>query len=145
MFTENQNISHQRTTSSRKPLNLRVSYTDELAFQLPEALRFVMLKLDFNPTMEFDPGNLPVGIPKTLLDEDGNSLTLLLQLLDRNAEMKNIIFHTDDCLRDYHKYILAGVEFISRPEYKAEGLQVNFMGYADGHYTLLEERNYTES
>ncbi len=80
-----------------------------------------------------------------LNDSDGNKLIIDLQILESNDKIKSIIFHTDDCLRDYHKYILSGVEFISRPEYNAAGLQVNFIDDADNCYTLLEERIYTDS
>jgi hypothetical protein len=64
--------------------------------------------------------------------------------IENKPEFTYIIFHTDDCLRDYHKYTLAGVEFISRPEYTEAGLRVDFLGHEENRYTLLEERIYTD-
>lgn len=144
MLTEQQNIESTQRYKERKPLNLRVSYTPDLEEQLLDALDFVLCKLDFELVQKLNPDQISIGIPEILIDVHGNSLSLLIQLLENKPEITNIIFHTNDCLRDYHKYIVAGVEFVSRPQYTKAGLQVGFMGSGNKCYTLLEEREYLE-
>lgn len=133
-------IKKQRT------LQLRVSYTPELAGKLNTAIYFVMNKLGFMPEEQVDFNkDHPIGEPITLVSAETNTMTLTLQVSENISNLKNIVFHTDDCLRDYHNYSMSGVEFINRPEYITAGLQVNFIDHEDNCYTLLEERNYTES
>ncbi|MFA6945203.1 MAG: hypothetical protein WC220_04805 [Pedobacter sp.] len=145
MINPDQNEINQPIIPDRKPIILRLSYLPDLTHQIADALDFVFEKLKFNPTEEFifreDLNNGPIEFR----DIKGNTLILNMQIIENNPEFKYIIFHTDDCLRDYHKYILAGVEFISRPEYTGDGLRVDFLGNADKRYTLLEERTYTDS
>jgi hypothetical protein len=125
-------------------VTLRVSYTDELLNKLDTALHFVIRKMGFAtlPPLSY---SVLSGNELIQHDPDGNKLTLIFQKLENSAGINTIIFHTDDCLRDYHRYILLGVEFTSRPQYHAAGLQVNFIDDYGNCYTLLEERIYTES
>lgn len=144
MLSEEYNATDQTEAKKRRFLSLRVSYTNELADKLNTALHFVLRKIGFEPQQKLIFDNQS-GNNLIVSDSEGNRLSIDLQILESNDKIKNIIFHTDDCLRDYHKYILSGVEFISRPEYHAAGLQVNFIDDAENCYTLLEERIYTES
>ncbi len=143
MLSEEYNGNDQAEAKKRRFLNLRVSYTNELADKLNTALHFVIHKIGFEPQQQVAFSNQS-GNDLILNDSEGNRLTIDLQMHESNDKIKSITFHTDDCLRDYHKYILSGVEFTSRPEYNAAGLQVNFIDDADNCYTLLEERIYTE-
>lgn len=144
MLTGDYNKNEQAEAVKQKVLNLRVSYTDELAGKLDTALQFVVRKIGFRPAQEFS-YNSQFGKDLILNDPEGNKLNINLQKLGSSNNITSIIFHTDDCLRDYHKYILLGVEFTSRPEYNGSGLQVNFIDDTGNCYTLLEERIYTES
>ena len=145
MVNLNQDERDQPTVPDRKPITLRLSYIPELADKITEALDFVLSKLKFYPVEKFIFSESFCSSEVTLTDAKGNVLTLIMYLLENDPGIRYIIFHTDDCLRDYHKYILAGVEFVNRPEYTGAGLQVDFLGYADNRYTLLEERTYTDS
>lgn len=142
MIGENFNEHGQAEAKKQQALNLRVSYTIEFTNQLNKALHFVTDKIGFNPVEEF---TFIKGLTHIkLYDANGKSLAIHLDLLGEGT-IESIVFHTDDCLRDYHKYIVSGVEFLSRPEYTAAGLQVKFIDEEDNCYTLLEERNYSES
>ncbi|MES3018867.1 MAG: hypothetical protein V4721_13855 [Bacteroidota bacterium] len=127
----------------QKTLNLRVSCTNQLAEKLNAALHFVIKKIGFAPLDKITFTNESKQF--TLFDADGSKLSIDIQIIGHNSYTENIIFHTNDCLRDYHKYTMLGVEFINRPEYNTSGLQVNFIDDNDNCYTLLEERFYTES
>jgi len=143
MLIEEYNGNEQAEAKKHRTLSLRVSYTIGLTDKLNTALHFVINKIGFNPLEEFA---FIKGLKQiTLYDAGGNKLIIDLQILETDATTESIVFHTDDCLRDYHKYIVSGVEFINRPEYKAAGLQVRFIDDQDNCYTLLEERTYTES
>ncbi len=131
-------------TTQPRVFSLRVSYTTELAAQLDTALQFVVRKIGFKPSEQFT-YSIPSENNLILDDTNGNRLIINCQKLESNDRIKSIIFYTDDCLRDYHKYILLGVEFTSRPEYNGSGLQVNFLDHAGNCCTLLEERIYTET
>lgn len=138
------NKVNQTTRSDRRGITLRLSYFPELKHQLADAVNFVLEKLKFYPREKFNPSpDLEEGIIK-LIDLKGDLLTLNIQLVEVNVEFKHITFYTDDCLRDYHKYTLAGVEFVSRPEYINLGLRVDFSGPAEARYSLLEKRIYTD-
>lgn len=142
MIGENFNEHEQAEAKKQQTLNLRVSYTIEFTNQLNKALHFVINKIGFNPLEEF---TFIKGLQHIKLnDANGRSLAIHLDIFDKGA-IESIVFYTDDCLRDYHKYILSGVEFLSRPEYTPAGLQVKFIDEEDNCYTLLEERNYSES
>lgn len=145
MVSQHQNEKDQSTFPNWKPRTLRLSYAPSLANKITSALDFVLDKLKFQPVERFIFNEAFVNKSVTLKDLNGNSLTLDLQIIDNKPEMKNITFYTDDCLRDYHKYLIAGVEFMNRPEYTHAGLQVDFIGNSDNRYTLLEERIYTET
>lgn len=144
MSIRNQKIYNQTDITDSKPLTLRLSYIPKLVPQISAAIDYVLSKLDFRPAEIIDFTERINTGPISLSDHSGNTLTLLLNELDNNQEVKHIIIHTDDCLRDYHKYIIAGVEFINRPEYTNAGLQVDFLDNRDNRYTLLEERIYTD-
>ena len=131
----------------RKPrvLTLRLSYSNRLKHQLADAVNFVLEKLNFYPSEKFNASsklNKEIIVLTSLNEE---LLTLEIKLDENKPEFEHITFYTDDCLRDYHKYIRAGVEFVSRPEYTKFGLRVDFMGHEKALYTLLEERTYTDS
>ncbi len=134
--------NEQAEAKKQRTLTLKVSYTSELADKLNTALHFVINKIGFKPLEEF---TFIKGLTQmTLYDADGTTLIMDLQISGASLNTGNIVFHTDDCLRDYHKYIVSGVEFINRPEYTSAGLQVKFIDDQDNCYTLLEERTYTE-
>ncbi len=143
-MNEDQNEKSRQTISNRGPINLRVSFPARLVSRLSNALDFVLCKLDFTPLHRFNFGEILEGEPARVEDINGNILTLTLNIIKEDTGISNIIFHTDDCLRDYHKYIVSGVEFIKRPEYTSAGLQVEFIGNDNEQYTLLEERVYTD-
>ena len=144
MLSGNYRENDQAEAKRRGTLNLRVSHTKDLVEKLYTALNFVINKIGFIPEQEL---TLPVnsGEDITLVDAGGNILIISLQLIEPGTGTNKIIFHTDDCLRDYHKYLMSGVEFISRPAYNETGLQVDFIDHRDNCYTLLEERFYTET
>ncbi|HQT22578.1 MAG: hypothetical protein B7X86_06130 [Sphingobacteriales bacterium 17-39-43] len=144
MVSKDQNISNQSLRSERRPITLKLSYLPVHVPHIADALDFVIEKLQFIPTEKFLFSESPKNDPIQLKDSNGNLLTLIMQEIKNKPEFNYIIFHTDDCLRDYHKYTLAGVEFISRPEYTDAGLRVDFLGHKENRYTLLEERIYTE-
>ncbi len=137
------NYNHSVITNP-KMMTLRLSYIPELVPQIPAAVDYVLSKLTFEPVEIIDFKERINTGPIVLNDCSGNTLTLILHELNNDQEVKYIIIHTDDCLRDYHKYIIAGVEFINRPEYTNAGLQVDFLDNRDNRYTLLEERIYTD-
>ncbi len=143
MLSEEYNENRQAEVKKNKILNLRVSYPLELTNKLNTALHFVINKIEFSPQEEFT--FIPGLENSTLFDINGNRLVVDLQILKAPTNTANIIFHTDDCLRDYHKYIMSGVEFINRPEYILAGLQVRFIDDKDNCYTMLEDRTYNES
>ncbi len=142
MTGENFNEHQQAEAKKQRIINLKVSYTSELTSQLNNALHFVSDKIGFKAPEEFTFNNGLQHIK--LFDANGNTLAINLNLLEEGA-IESVVFHTDDCLRDYHKYIISGVEFLSRPEYTPAGLQVKFIDGDDNCYILLEERNYSES
>ncbi|OYZ54188.1 MAG: hypothetical protein B7Y19_05165 [Sphingobacteriales bacterium 24-40-4] len=144
MVSKDQNISNQSLRSERRPITLKLSYLPVHVPHIADALDFVIEKLQFIPTEKFLFSESPKNDPIQLKDSNGNLLTLIMQEIKNKPEFNYIIFHTDDCLRDYHKYTLAGVEFISRPEYTDAGLRVDFLGHKENRYTLLEERIYTD-
>lgn len=144
MVSKDQNISNQPISPDCRPINLKLSYSADQVHQIADALDFVIEKLQFLPTEKFFLSKAPKNEPIQLRDSKGNLLTLIMQEIENKPEFNYIIFHTDDCLRDYHKYTLAGVEFISRPEYTNAGLRVDFLGNKENRYTLLEERIYTD-
>jgi len=144
MLNTNQYENEEYAIKSNKPMHLRVTYTPRLAGKLSHAINFVIRKLGFSPAGEISLSGDPAFNPLTVPGANNSKLTIILQKLEDNSGISNIIFHTDDCLRDYHKYILAGIEFISRPEYNEAGLQLSFTDNENNCYTLLEERNYTE-
>ena len=144
MVSQDQNNSIQPIKPERRPITLRLSYKPDHATHIADALDFVIEKLQFLPTEKFLLSDAPKNEPIQLRDSNGNLLTLVMQEIENKPEFNFIIFHTDDCLRDYHKYTLAGVEFISRPEYTDAGLRVDFLGHKEYRYTLLEERIYTD-
>jgi hypothetical protein len=144
MVSQDQNISNQPISPDRRPITLKLSYLPDHVPHIADALDFVIEKLQFLPTEKFFLSEAPKNEPIQLRDSKGNLLTLIMQEIENKPEFNYIIFHTDDCLRDYHKYTLAGVEFISRPEYTNSGLRVDFLGHKENRYTLLEERIYTD-
>lgn len=144
MWNPDKKKYNQPVITGRKPITLRLSYIPKLVPQISAAIDFVLSKLNFHPTEIIDfTERLNTG-PISLKDHEGNTLILLINEWNRDQKIEYVIFHTDDCLRDYHKYVIAGVEFINRPEYTDAGLQVNFLDNRDNRYTLLEERIYTD-
>ncbi|MDO8992738.1 hypothetical protein [Daejeonella sp.] len=144
MVSQDQNSRNQPIRPERRPITLRLSYMPDHVPHIANALDFVIEKLQFLPTEKFLLSEALKNEPLQLRDINGNLLTLIMKEIENKPEFNYIIFHTDDCLRDYHKYILAGVEFISRPEYTDAGLRVDFLGHKENRYTLLEERIYTD-
>jgi len=143
MLSEDNNTNGQAEAKKNVALILRVSYPKELTHKLNTAIDFVVNKIGFTPLKKF---RFVQGSKYIILyDANGDSLDVGLEILEVGANPENIIFHTDDCLKDYHKYLVAGVEFINRPEYNAAGLQVRFIDDESNCYTLLEERTYNES
>lgn len=144
MVSQDQNNGNQSISRERRPITLRLSYLADHVPHLADALDFVIGKLQFLPTEKSLTSEALKNGSMQLRDSNGNLLTLIMKEIKNKPEFNYIIFHTDDCLRDYHKYTLAGVEFISRPEYTDAGLRVDFLGYKENRYTLLEERIYTD-
>lgn len=144
MVSQDQNNSKQPVNPERRPITLKMSYLPAHVPHIADALDFVIEKLQFLPTEKSFLTKVPKNEPIQLRDSNGNLLTLIMQEIEDKPEFNYIIFHTNDCLRDYHKYTLAGVEFISRPEYTDAGLRVDFLGHKESRYTLLEERIYTD-
>ena len=144
MVSQDQNTRNQSIKPERRPITLRLSYMPDHVHHIADALDFVIEKLQFLPTEKFNLGENSKNETIQLKDNNGNILTLIMREIENKPEFNYIIFHTDDCLRDYHKYTLAGVEFISRPEYTDAGLRVDFLGHKENRYTLLEERIYTD-
>lgn len=141
---ERNNINHS-ALPDRKEKTLRLSYCPDLKHELADAVDFVLGKLKFYPTEKFSPTpDLKDGLI-LLKGQNNEYLTLDIKLIEASAELKYITFYTNDCLRDYHKYTLAGVEFLSRPEYSKLGLRVDFLGNKQQTYSLLEQRIYTTS
>lgn len=135
---------NQPDVNERKPLTIRLSYVPELIPQIPAAIDYILSKLNFLTNEKINiPEQINTG-PICLRDKDGNTLILEINELQNKQEIKYLIIHTTDCIRDYHKYTIAGVEFINRPEYTEAGLQVDFIDNRDNRYTLLEERTYTD-
>jgi hypothetical protein len=144
MLSGHYNGKSQTEAEKRTNLALKVSYTPNLTDKLNTALQFVINKMGFIQEQKVIFNHEPLS-SITLIDPEGKTLTITLDLVEKGTGIENITFHTEDCLRDYHKYLMSGVEFISRPEYHTAGLQVNFIDNENNHYTLLEERIYTES
>jgi hypothetical protein len=144
MLNPNQNNRDQPKLTDRKPITIRLSYIPDLAKKIPDAINFILMSMSFQmeEAINFDKIYFPE--PIILQDIHGKTITLIIKELDNDPEIKHIIVHTDDCLRDYHKYLIAGIEFVNRPEYTPAGLQVDFLGNND-RYTLLEERTYSEN
>lgn len=57
---------------------------------------------------------------------------------------KPMVINTDDCLRDYHKLRMAGINFEGMPRYTPNGLEVVVADKNGNRYTLLEKRNYDD-
>lgn len=137
------------TVTGSKLRSLRLSYNDSGpkavgARSLKYALRYVLHKLNFQPAFMIDP-DTRVNSEKILLqDQTGSDLLLEIEKLPAETDLAGIVFYTDNCLRDYHKYITLGVEFTSRPQYCEHGLKVEFLAPDDSVYTLLEKRSYSE-
>jgi len=144
MVIQDQNTKNELNSSERRPLTLRLSFAKNQFPDLADAIDFVLEKLQFLPIEKFFLIDYPADETLQLKDFKGNQLTLILGEIEEKKDFNYIIFHTDDCLRDYHKYTHAGVEFISRPEYIEAGLRVDFLGTGENRYTLLEERIYTD-
>jgi len=142
MLSEDFNKNAQAEARKPRSLNLRVSYTNELSVKLNKALHFVADKIGFRPIEDFT--FIKESVEMRLHDSTGNTLILNLETHETGVNRDTIIFYTDDCLRDYHRYIVSGVKFISPPEYTEAGLQVCFIDEEDNRYTLLEERSYSE-
>ena len=138
-FNQNELVEAQKN----RVLNLRVSYPIALDNKVNKALHYAVDKMGFEPQAEFafKPGDNRID----LHDSNDNMLSIHIEASDSSVMTENIIFYTNDCLRDYHRYIVLGVEFVNRPEYNSAGLQVRFIDDEDNVYTLLEERNYNES
>lgn len=142
MLSEEINKNEQAESMKPRSIKLQVSYTDELSAKLNKALHYVAHKIGFKPMEEF---TFIKGLEEMrLYDSTGNTLIVSLKTHKTGVNSDTIVFYTDDCLRDYHRYIVSGVEFISRPEYTEAGLQVCFIDEEDNRFTLLEERSYTE-
>jgi len=144
MLNPNQNNRDQPNLTNRKPITLRMSYIPDLVDKISDAINFILMSMNFQLEEEINFNKMVFQEPIALQDIHGNTITLMIKELENDTEIKHIIVHTDDCLRDYHKYLIAGIEFVNRPEYTPAGLQVDFLGHND-RYTLLEERTYTES
>jgi len=144
MKNQGQYNGSQQLRTERRPITLKLSYVPDLVPQLADALDFVIEKLKFLPIEKLQLNEALKNEPIQLRDSNGNVLNLIIQKMEPDSGFNYITFHTDDCLRDYHKYTLAGVEFISRPEYTDAGLRVDFLGHKENRYTLLEERTYTD-
>jgi len=144
MVSQDHNNRIKPIKPERRPITLRLSYVQDFVPHLADALDFVIEKLHFIPIEKFYLSDGPKNEPIELSDCNGNLLTLIMKQIEYNPEFNYTIFHTDDCLRDYHKYTHAGVEFTSRPEYTDAGLRVDFLGNKENRYTLLEERIYTD-
>ncbi|MBC7758034.1 MAG: hypothetical protein H7069_04200 [Phormidesmis sp. FL-bin-119] len=142
MLSEDFNKNAQAEARKLRSLNLRVSYSDESSVKLNKALHYVVDKIGFKPMQDFT--FVKESEEMRLYDSTGNTLILNLEKHETGVNRDTIIFYTDDCLRDYHKYIVSGVKFISRPEYTEAGLQVCFRDQENNRYILLEERSYTE-
>ena len=142
MLSEDFNKNAQAEARKPRSLNLRVSYSDESSVKLNKALHYVADKIGFKPMEDFTFINELEEM--RLHDSTGNTLILNLEKHETGVNRDTIIFYTDDCLRDYHKYIVSGVKFISHPEYTEAGLQVCFRDQENNRYILLEERSYTE-
>lgn len=138
-FSQNELVEAQK----KRVLNLRVSYPIALDNKVNKALHFAVQKMGFDPQAEFtfNAGDKRID----LHDSDKNMLSIHIEASESAANTENIIFYTNDCLRDYHRYLVSGVEFVNRPEYNSAGLQVCFIDDQDNVYTLLEERSYNES
>ena len=144
MLNPNQNSRDQPKLTDRKPNTLRISYIPDFAKKIPDAINFILMSMSFQLEEAIDFDKIVFPEPVILQDKYGKTITLIIKELENDPEIKHIIVHTDDCLRDYHKYLIAGIEFVNRPEYTPAGLQVDFLGNND-RYTLLEERTYSEN
>jgi len=144
MLNPNKNNRDQPKPTERKPITIRMSYIPGLANKISDAINFILMSMDFKIEEDINFNKMIFTEPITLQDIHGNTIALIIKELENDTEIKHIIVHTDDCLRDYHKYLIAGIEFVNRPEYTPAGLQVDFLGHNE-RYTLLEERTYTES
>ncbi len=143
MLFEDFNQNELAEAQKKRVLNLRVSYPTALVIKVNKALHYAVHKMGFDPQAEFtfNAGDKRID----LRDSDENMLSIHIEASESAANTENIIFYTNDCLRDYHRYLVLGVEFVNRPEYNSAGLQVRFIDDQDNVYTLLEERNYNES
>lgn len=130
--------------AATKLRTLKLSYAKNEEKNLRYAVRYVLHKLEFQPLYlpEFDLSKQEYHI--LMNDAEENELMLEVKRSPEKEAFSGIVFYTDNCLRDYHKYILLGVEFISRPEYCEQGLMVKFIAPNDSVYTLLERRIYSE-
>ncbi|SKB92011.1 hypothetical protein [Daejeonella lutea] len=143
MLSEFYNDNEQAEILQPKTISLKISCNPALTNKLNTALRFVTLKMGYVMLEDFN--YVENQDQYILLTTNRNKVSVELNITKPGTSSENIIFHTDDCLRDYHKYIMLGVEFVNRPEYSNCGLQVKFIDDHDNHYTLLEERYYNES
>jgi len=144
MSNPNPNNRDQPKLAEEKNITIRMSFIPDLADKISDAINFILISMNLHFEGKLNFNKKVFSEPITLHDKYGKTITLIINELQNNNEMKHIIVHTDDCLRDYHKYLTAGIEFVNRPEYTPAGLKVDFLGYNE-RYTLLEERSYTES
>lgn len=143
MLNQKQNNRDQPKLKDQEPITIRMSYIPDLADKISDAINFILMSMNFHLIEAINFNKMISQEPFTLHDMHGKTITLVINELENDPEIKHIIVHTDDCLRDYHKYLITGIEFVNRPEYTSAGLQVDFLGHND-RYTLLEERTYTE-
>lgn len=55
------------------------------------------------------------------------------------------IFHSRDCLKDYHRLLSMGFQVISRPDYTEQGLAASFCDSKGVVFSILEKRNYLDN
>jgi hypothetical protein len=55
-----------------------------------------------------------------------------------------IIFNTDNCIRDYHQLMNAGIKIEQVPKYRTKGLELVISDNYGNRYLLLEKRDYQE-
>jgi hypothetical protein len=141
MYNPDPHQPAQLEINGNKPLNLKFGYPEHLMRELSSAINFVLAKLDFTPLKPIVLTNLIDEERLVIFTVEEKQINIYLHQND-NSEFQHIVVYTNDCLRDYHHYILLGVEFTSRPVYCSKGLRVDFYGEGNTLYTLLEERDY---
>ncbi len=132
-------LNNGETLSSLDSCNLPVS--DEVSFLVARvrlAVQFMALKTGLKVVPDAYSGQ---EIPKVVLADECGPRLLVTAF---GGKPPRVIFHSTDCIRDYHQFILSGIEFTSRPGYNGNGLSVGFIDDDSNIYELLEERDYTE-